>query len=827
MSARAAGAEDAPSPRAPEGVAAADRKGTAGRSVGRGMPAQDMPARDMADPALSRRAGDAAAAGGQPAAGAAPVPRRVPVAELARALAAKVATYDPKADTEAIERAAALADEAHGAQSRDNGDPYITHPLAVAELLAGYRLDAGTIVTALLHDTVEDTGLRLADIEKGFGREVARLVDGVTKLTRLEVQSERTKQAENFRKLVLAMSEDIRVLLVKLADRLHNMRTLHYIGKPERRQRIARETMDIYAPLAERIGMDAVKTELETLAFRELQPEAWQTISARLGYLRGQGADLIDEIGADIQRVLAEQGVPVIEVSGREKSPYSIWLKMHQKNVAFEQLSDIMAFRVLVPDKGDCYAALGAIHSAYRVVPGRFKDYISTPKTNGYQSLHTGVTVPARRHAKIEVQIRTVEMHEVAEFGVAAHWIYKQGPEGVVSSRRDRRRYPWVRDLLEILDSAAEPQEFLEHTKLELHRDQVFCFTPKGDLIALPRGATPVDFAYQVHSQVGDTCVGAKINGRIMPLRHALENGDQVEIITARGGTPNPQWERFVVTGKARARIRRFVHARLRQEQQESGRAALAKAFRQEGLDFSEKLVEPALKALKQPDFETLCVAVGAGTIAGKDVVHAVYPELRTPPRSIDTLPMARSRGRVASGLAGGRFETERVEPAQRSAGKARGAPITGVVAGMPVHYAGCCHPLPGERIVGIVSTGKGVVVHAADCRTLASFAATPERFLDVDWEEEAGARPSAALGTGHVGRISVVAANDPNVLATLANAVSKQDGTISNIRILHRATDYCEVQVDVEVTDVRHLSNIIAGLRACQGVTQVERAHG
>jgi len=728
------------------------------------------------------------------------------------ALASKVLAYDPRADGAQIERAYLLAAEAHAPQKRENGDPYIGHPLAVAEILAGYRLDAGTIITALLHDVVEDTPVALDALEKRFGKEVARLVDGVTKLTRLELQSERTKQAENFRKLVLAMSEDIRVLLVKLADRLHNMRTLGAVAKPEKRARTARETLEIYAPLAERIGMDALKTELETLSFREINADAWQTIAARLTYLRGQGADLIDEIEADLRRVLAENEVEVLDVTGREKSPYSIWLKMQSKNVAFEQLSDIMAFRVIVRDKHDCYGALGAIHSAYRVVPGRFKDYISTPKTNGYQSLHTGVTVPARRNAKIEIQIRTREMHEVAEYGVAAHWIYKQGG----AAARDRKKFPWVKDLLEILESAAEPQEFLEHTKLELHRDQVFCFTPKGDLIELPRGATPVDFAYQVHSQVGDTTVGAKVNGKIVPLRHVLENGDQIEIITARGGTPNPAWERFVATGKARARIRRFVHARQRDAQKEEGRTAIARAFRAEGVDFAEKLVEPVLKTLKQPDFESLCVAVATGAIAPREVLHAVFPELKGPPRAGESLPLVRPRGRLGAGqllTPGGRGERASAPKRDSAMG------ITGLVTGMAVHFAGCCHPLPGDRIVGIVATGRGVTVHKQGCHSLEAFAATPERFLDIDWDYEAGAQGR------HVGRIEISAADEPGALAAVANAISKQDGAVTNIRVVTRAADTCELIVDVEARDTRHLSTIVAALRASPGVLQADRA--
>ena len=444
-------------------------------------------------------------------------------------LTERVAAYDPKADTDLIDAAYVMAMQAHGGQRRDNGDPYITHPVAVAGILAGYRLDTGSIVTALLHDVVEDTGVRLPEIARRFGPTVAGLVDGVTKLTKLELNSAASKQAENFRKLVLAMSEDIRVLLVKLADRLHNMRTLHFVTNADRRQRIARETMEIYAPLAERIGMDAMKIELQNLAFVQLDKEAYDSIQARLNFLRGQGADVIEEVRVELARICGEAGVEAVEVSGREKSPYSIWEKMQRRNVAFEQLSDIMAFRVVVPTRDACYMALGAVHAAYPVIAGRFKDYISTPKPNGYQSLHTGVTLREPRNQKIEVQIRTAEMQRVADNGVAAHWSYKQGePSGP-------QDFPWVKDLLEILDNSVTGDDFLENTKLELYQDKVFCFTPKGQLIQLPRGATPVDFAYAVHSQVGDTCVGAKVNGRLLPLRYELQNGDQVEITTARG----------------------------------------------------------------------------------------------------------------------------------------------------------------------------------------------------------------------------------------------------------------------------------------------------
>src|ERR1700727_563869 len=633
-------------------------------------------------------------------------------------LTEKIHAYDAKADTRLIDAAYVMAMQAHGTQRRDNGDPYFSHPVAVADILAGYRLDTASIATGLLHDVIEDTPVKLPEIEARFGKEIAGLVDGVTKLTRLELQSDRTKQAENFRKLVLAISRDIRVLLVKLADRLHNMRTLHFVQDVERRKRIARETMEIYAPLAERIGMDAVKTELQTLAFAQLEPEAYDTIQARLNFLRGQGADVIEEVRAELKRVCEEGGVNVVEVVGREKSPYSIWEKMHRRNVAFEQLSDIMAFRIVVPTKEACYGALGAVHSSYPVIAGRFKDYISTPKSNGYRSLHTGVTLREPRNQKIEIEIRTAGMEDVAENGVASHWIYKT-PDAR-ADKKDIQRFRWVQDLLEILDNSAAPDEFLENTKLELYNDQVFCFTPKGQLIQLPSGSTPVDFAYAVHSQVGDTCVGAKVNGRLLPLRHHLENGDQVEIMTARGGTPSPQWDRFVVTGKARARIRRFIHQEQRQQSREAGKVELTKAFRQAGVDGSEKALEPALKALKVASVDDLYVAVGNGNLVARDVVHAAYPELRQAARAPRMVQPMLPRGKA---------------PARHDLDM----PVTGLVPGMAFAFAGCCHPVPGDEIVGIVTTGKGVTIHGRECQTLTAFAETPERFIDVDWNYQSG----------------------------------------------------------------------------------------
>src|SRR5580700_701184 len=723
-------------------------------------------------------------------------------------LTEKIHAYDAKADTRLIDAAYVMAMQAHGTQRRENGDLYITHPVAVANILAGYRLDTASIATGLLHDVIEDTPTKLQEIESRFGKEIAGLVDGVTKLTRLELQSDRTKQAENFRKLVLAMSRDIRVLLVKLADRLHNMRTLHFVQDVERRKRIARETMEIYAPLAERIGMDAVKTELQTLAFAQLEPEAYDTIHARLNFLRGQGADVIEEVRDELTRVCEQSGVHVVEVIGREKSPYSIWEKMQRRNVAFEQLSDIMAFRVVVPNKEACYAALGAIHSAYQVIAGRFKDYISTPKSNGYQSVHTGVTLREPRNQKIEVQIRTAEMNDIAENGVASHWLYKQDDLARdLADGKEVHRYRWVQDLLEILENAAAPDEFLEYTKLELYEDRVFCFTPKGELIQLPRGATPVDFAYAVHSQVGDACVGAKINGKLMPLRYQLQHGDQVEIMTARGGKPSPQWERFVVTGKARARIRRFVHQEQREQTRAAGRAELTKAFRQAGVDGSEKVLEAALKTLKLSALDDLYVSVGNGNTMPKDVVHAAWPELR----------QSHARPMMASLLPRtGRSPTRLIND----------MPVTGLVPGMAYSFAGCCHPVPGDDIVGIVTTGKGVTIHGRECQTLTSFAATPERFIDVDWNYEVVGKGGAdGKGVPHTARISVISDNETGALAAMTNAIARQDGAVANLKIVNRQQDFMETLIDVDVRDTAHLSKVIAGLRGAGGVKAVERA--
>ena len=712
-------------------------------------------------------------------------------------LVERVKAYDPNADEDALNRAYVFSLKAHGAQMRASGDPYFSHPLEVAGILTDIHLDTDSIVTALLHDTVEDTVATLPQIESHFGGNVAKLVDGVTKLSQLELQSPDSKQAENFRKLMLATSEDIRVLLVKLADRLHNMRTLSFIATPEKRTRIARETMEIYAPLAERIGWHQMKDELEDLAFAELNVDARQSLVARLEFLRTEGENVVPRIVMALDKMLADGGLKG-DITGREKRPYSIWRKMYRKNVGFEGLADIMAFRVLVDTKEQCYQALGIIHTHCRAIPERFKDYISTPKVNGYQSLHTAVIGPEQR--RIEIQIRTREMHEVAELGVAAHWQYKQG-----IGLREGKQFRWLREMLEIIEHASGPEEFLEHTRLAMYQDQVFCFTPKGDLIAMPRGATPVDFAYAVHSQIGDTCIGCKINGKIMPLRTPLSNGDQVEIATAKGGTPSPNWEGFVVTAKARSRLRRFVRSRQRTEYLRLGQAMLTKAFREAGYEPSEAALSPVLARFEAADIDDLHVAVGKGTCTSSEVLQAVFPHAA--PRS---------------GEAAAKSDDGKVVPLRPMRGSAdTPIPIRGLIPGMAVHYANCCHPLPGDRIVGIVTQGKGVTIHTIDCETLESFHETPERWLDVAWDM--GPEPMQS----HVGRVNLVVANERGTLGALTTAIAKHLGNINNLKITNRSEDFFEMAVDIEVDDAKHLAEIIAALRAVPQVTSVDRARG
>ncbi len=704
---------------------------------------------------------------------------------------------NPQLDRGEIQRACDFARRMHEGQSRASGEPYFLHPLEVAVILADMNMDTVTIITAILHDTVEDTQATLEDVKKEFGKKVAELVDGVSKLTKIEGQTIEGKQADNFRKLLLAMSRDIRVLLIKLADRLHNMRTLGHIENPEKRRRIARETLDIYAPLAERIGIHKIKEELEDLAFSYLNPEARESITNRLSFLRQEGTDMVNNIIGELERLLRQANIKA-NITGREKTRYSIWKKMQRKNVAFEQLSDIMAFRVVVEDVADCYNVLGLVHSNYPTVPGRFKDFISTPKPNGYRSIHTSVIGPSGQ--RIEIQIRTQQMHEEADLGVAAHWAYKQGEEQ--ASLKNIREYRWMRELLEILEHEQKPEDFLENSKLELFQDQVYVFSPKGDLIELPNGATPIDFAYGIHSDIGDKCVGAKVNGRIVPLNTRLQNGDQVDIITAKTQNPSPTWERFVVTGKARSHIRRFIRQQQRTEYASLGRAMLQKIFRQEGYDFSDKAVSAVIEYYKAQEVDDIYANIGAGNLAARDVFRAIFPGHQSQPQKREE-------------------ENPELLTGKRMVAKDVPMPIKGLIPGMAVHFARCCHPLPGDRIVGIVTTGKGVTIHTIDCETLETFADTPERWLDVSWGEGPDA-PEA-----HVGRINVTLANQPGSLGTLSTVIGKNGGNITNLKITNRTLDFWDMLLDIYVNDTKHLNNIIAALRATPQVANVERARG
>lgn len=703
-----------------------------------------------------------------------------------------VKSYDPDADEDALNRAYVFAMKKHGAQLRASGDPYYSHPVEVAGILTKFKLDSASIIAGLLHDTVEDTDTTIDEIRSLFGEQVAQLVDGLTKLAMIELKSKNDKQAENFRKLLLAMSEDIRVLLIKLADRLHNMRTLHFLQKPEKRARIARETLDIYAPLAERIGMQEIKSELEEIAFAELHKEAHDSIIARLNFLREQDSNLVPKIIKELSKDMEENGIHAV-VSGREKTPYSIWRKMQMKNASFEQLSDIMAFRICVDDIAACYQALGVVHSKYHMVPRRFKDYISTPKPNGYQSIHTGVIGP--ENTRIEIQIRTFEMHEVGEKGVAAHWAYKQG------QKADGKNYRWIRELLEILEQASNPEEFLENTKLEMYNDQVFCFTPKGDLIGLPANSTPVDFAYAVHSSVGDTCVGAKINGEIRPLRTVLKNGDQVEILTSKAQHPSTEWDRFVVTGKAKAAIRRYVRTYKRDQFIVLGKEILERLFKGEALEFSEKGLVNVLPNFDAESIDDIYAKVGEGLIPGWDVLKAVYPAYKQSKleKVADKVPVLK---KVI-------HKNKKSEPLK----------IKGLIPGMAVHFAGCCHPLPGDRIVGIVTTGKGVAIHTIDCPSLEQYSDEPERWLDIAWGEE-------AENEMHTGRLKVMLANEPGALAELSNLIARAGANISNLNIVNRTISYFEILLDIDVKDLKHLTDIMTTLKGAKVVSYVSRTN-
>jgi len=741
-------------------------------------------------------------------------------------LVERVQKYDPSANEALLNRAYVYAMQAHGHQKRASGDPFFSHPLEVAAILTELKLDDATIAAALLHDVIEDTDVTRAEIDQKFGKEIGALVEGLTKIKRLDLVTKKAEQAENFRKLLVAISSDIRVLLIKLADRLHNMRTLGHM-KPESRRRVSEETLEIYAPLAGRMGMQTLREELEQLAFKWGQPDAYKTVVDKLDDIHKRNAGLVEEIVAALKAKLASAGLEA-EVYGREKKPFSIWRKMENRQISLEQLSDIYGFRIVVDGVDACYRALGVVHSAWRAVPGRFKDYVSTPKQNNYQSIHTTVVGP--RHQWVELQIRTREMDQIAEYGVAAHALYKDGvhtdedgaqPNGSTSAHKENP-YIWLRRLVDTLLEGDNPEEFLEHTKLELFQDQVFCFTPKGRLIALPRGATPIDFAYAVHTDVGNACVGAVINGRQLPLTTQLKNGDQVEILMAKGQTPPAAWERVAVTGKARSSIRRAARDALRRQYSELGRRLLVSAFRRIGQDYSDERLKKGLARLTQKSIEDVHAGVGRGELPVKDVIRAVVPEAEL---SEQAVPRKRNR-RERSQSEEGWFNVAKVMGLKfrwpgSGGGEAKQTqvlPIRGLRNDVPVQFeeGGA---VPGDRIVGVLSDGGGIRIFQIHSPKLKDF--EHERWIDVTWDIDPD-NPERFPA-----KIVVTALNEPGTLAQIAQVIGEADGNIDNVRMVRRAKDFTEIQIELEVWDLDHLTQIITGLKGKAVVSSVERMFG
>jgi len=691
-------------------------------------------------------------------------------------LVALVRNYNPRTNADLIRRAYAYGRQMHEGQFRKSGEPYFTHPVAVAAILTEQRLDDATLVTALLHDTIEDTKANYSDVAREFGEEVAELVDGVTKLTNLQLTSTESKQAENFRKLFVAMSKDLRVILVKLADRLHNMRTIKSM-RPEKQAQKARETMEIYAPLAGRMGMQWMREELEDLAFRVLNPEARNSIIRRFITLQREAGDVVHKITADIRHELEKAGIDA-DVYGRAKKPYSVWRKMQEKDLAFSRLSDIYGFRVITANVADCYRVLGVIHQRWRAVPGRFKDYISQPKSNGYRSIHT--TVSGRDGKRVEVQVRTRQMHEVNESGVAAHWSYREGVRVQNPFAIDPAK--WLSSLNERLGDE-DTDDFMENVKLEMYTDQVFCFTPKGDVIQLPRGATPLDFAYAIHTRIGNSTVSAKVDGIRVPLWTRLKNGQSIEIITAEGQRPQASWVDIVVTGRAKAAIRRSLREEDRGRFIKLGQELARAAFDHAGKKATDKALRTAARMLGLPDEMELLAQLGSAELNARKIIETLYPELQV------GLP--------------------EVVDAQR--------PVLGLTAEQHFSRAPCCQPVPGERIVGITHRGKGVVAHAIDCPALAEYEEQPERWVDLRWQ----AGQHAAV---HTVSLMLTISNDAGVLGRICTLIGEQKANISNLNFVDRKPDFYKLVIDVDLRDLEHLHLVMTALEAETDVAQIAR---
>ncbi|RCL03381.1 MAG: hypothetical protein JSC161_000128 [Candidatus Tokpelaia sp. JSC161] len=737
-------------------------------------------------------------------------------------LVERVQRYKPDVNAALLNKAYVYAMRKHGMQKRISGDLYFSHPLEVAAILTDMHLDEATIVVALLHDTIEDTSATRSEIDHLFGKEIGTLVEGLTKIKKLDLVSKKAVQAENLRKLLIAISQDVRVLLVKLADRLHNMRTLDVMDE-EKRCRIAEETMDIYAPLAGRMGMQDICEELEELAFRYIHPEAWRVVKNGLSDLLKRNLNLLTTIEKDLTLLFSGHGIAA-QVRSRQKKAWSVFRKMEAKSISFEQLSDIFGFRVIVETIEDCYRVLGIIHTTWPVVPGRFKDYISIPKQNDYRSIHTTIVGLSRQ--RVELQIRTREMDEIAEYGVAAHSIYKDiGSDlPVISILNETNAYAWLRQTVQALSEGDSPEEFLEQTRLELFRDQVFCFTPKGRLIALPNQATPIDFAYTIHTDIGDSCIGVKINGCIMPLMTRLKNGDEVEIIRSKVQVPPAVWESFVVTGKARLAIRRATRLAIRRQYFALGESLVEGVFEKAGKKFLKNDLNSVLPRLARKDVEDVLASVGRGELSSYDVLKAIYPDykdtrvlhkthikagdkgwfnIRNVSGMIFKIPKNSRKDTGSSGIVGMRVN--------------RGLPIRGVSGDIPVRFSpeGA---VPGDRIVGIHLPGAGIIIYPIQSPALAEYDAHPERWIDVRWDID------TEMSERFPARTRVIAINAPGSLAEVARIIAKNDANIHSLSMVRTAPDFTEMIVDLQVWDIKHLNRIIFQLKESKLVSTISR---
>ncbi|WP_144751974.1 RelA/SpoT family protein [Bartonella saheliensis] len=736
-----------------------------------------------------------------------------------RELVGRVQRYKSDVDEALLNRAYDYAMKKHAHQKRASGDLYFSHPLEVAAILTDMRLDEATIAVALLHDTIEDTSATRAEIDQLFGSEIGKLVEGLTKLNKLDLVSKKAVQAENLRKLLIAISDDVRVLLVKLADRLHNMRTLG-VMRDDKRRRIAEETMDIYAPLAGRMGMQDMREELEDLSFFYLNPEGHRTITNRLSELSKRNRDLLFTIENELTKLFLENGIKA-DVKSRQKKSYSVFRKMESKALSFEQLSDIFGFRVIVETVDDCYRALGVIHTTWPMVPGRFKDYISIPKQNDYRSIHTTIVGPSRQ--RVELQIRTAAMNEVAEYGVAAHSIYKEHGSNYSTSKlsSETNAYAWLRQTIQSLSDGDNPEEFLEHTKLELFQDQVFCFTPKGRLIAFPKGATPIDFAYAVHTDIGDSCVGVKINGRIMPLMTKLKNGDEVDIIRSHAQIPPAAWEFLVVTGKARSAIRRASRAAVRKQYSGLGYRILERSFEYMGKQFSKDVLKKVLPRLARKDVEDVLAAVGRGELFSADVIKAVYPDYQERVVQKSSFKPGEEGWFNIENAQGMIFKVpENEKDAMIEDHQSKALPIRGTSGDIPVRFSpeGA---VPGDRIVGIMQPGAGIVIYPIQSSALMAYDDQPERWIDVRWDID------AQMNERFPARMNILVVNSPGSLAEIAQIISANDANIQNLSFIRTAPDFTEMMIDLEVWDLKHLNRIFSQLKKADSVSTVRRVHG